>query len=149
MIICDDWLTFLCWAKHILKKGEACGIVMGELNQSWIWHQGISPLTHDKAWWPILWGLSKQNIKGFHYCHKMELDDLNNKFTKIQYQMVFTLTFYEDYWLVQRNYLRNFKLSFDKGHVVIYITLDLQMEDCKSKNIWYQSKDKQFEWHLK
>jgi hypothetical protein len=63
--------------------------------------------------------------------------------------MVFTLTFCEDYWLVQRSYLRDFKLSFDKGHVVIYITLDLQMEVCKSKNIWYQSKDKQIEWHLK
>jgi hypothetical protein len=34
MIICDDWLAFLCWAKHNMKKGEACGIIMGELNQS-------------------------------------------------------------------------------------------------------------------
>jgi hypothetical protein len=24
----------------------------------------------------------KKNIKGFHYCYKMELDDLDNKFTK-------------------------------------------------------------------
>jgi hypothetical protein len=24
----------------------------------------------------------KQNIKGFHYCYKTKLDDLNNKFTK-------------------------------------------------------------------
>jgi hypothetical protein len=24
----------------------------------------------------------KQNIKGFHYCYKMKLDDLNNKITK-------------------------------------------------------------------
>jgi hypothetical protein len=34
MMIYDNWLAFLCWAKHFLKKGEACGIVMGELNQS-------------------------------------------------------------------------------------------------------------------
>jgi hypothetical protein len=33
------------------------------------------------------------------------------------------------------SYLRYIKLSFDKGHLVIYITLDLQMEACKSKNI--------------
>jgi hypothetical protein len=26
----------------------------------------------------------KQNIKGFHYCYKMELDDLNNKITKFK-----------------------------------------------------------------
>jgi hypothetical protein len=88
-------------------------------------HQGISLLLQDGTWWP----------KQYVY--------------QVQYQMVFTLTFYEDYWLVQRNYLRNFKLSFDKGHVVIYITLDLQMEDCKSNNIWYQSNNKQIEWHLK
>jgi hypothetical protein len=31
-MIYDDWLAFLCWAKLILKKGEACGIIMGELN---------------------------------------------------------------------------------------------------------------------
>jgi hypothetical protein len=87
--------------------------------------QGISLLLQDGTWWP----------KQYVY--------------QVQYQMVFTLTFYEDYWLVQRNYLWDFKLSFDKGHVVIYITLDLQMEVCKRKNIWYQSKDKQIEWHLK
>jgi hypothetical protein len=29
MIIRDNWLAFLCWAKHIVKKGEACGIIMG------------------------------------------------------------------------------------------------------------------------
>jgi hypothetical protein len=34
MIIRDNWLAFLCWAKHIVKKGEACGIIMGKLNQS-------------------------------------------------------------------------------------------------------------------
>jgi hypothetical protein len=32
-----------------MKKGEACDIIMGELNQSLIWYQGISPPTHDKA----------------------------------------------------------------------------------------------------
>jgi hypothetical protein len=26
--------TFYVGAKHIVKKGEACGIIMGELNQS-------------------------------------------------------------------------------------------------------------------
>jgi hypothetical protein len=70
----------------------------------------------------------KQNIKGFHYCYKMELDDLNNKITK------FNIKWFS-FLLVQRSFLRDFKLSFDKGHVVIYITLDLQMEVCKSKNI--------------
>jgi hypothetical protein len=34
MIICDNWLASLYWAKHIVKKGEACGIIMGELNRS-------------------------------------------------------------------------------------------------------------------
>jgi hypothetical protein len=34
MIICDNWLAFLCWANHIVKKGEACGIIVRELNQS-------------------------------------------------------------------------------------------------------------------
>jgi hypothetical protein len=50
MIIYGTWFASLCWAKHIVKKWEACGIIMGELNQSWVWHQGISPLTHDRAW---------------------------------------------------------------------------------------------------
>jgi hypothetical protein len=27
--------------------------------------------------------------------------------------------------------------------------MDIQIEVCKSKNKWYQSKDKLFEWHLK
>jgi hypothetical protein len=91
----------------------------------------------------------KKNIKGFHYCYKMELDDLDNKFTKVQYQMVFTLILHEGYWLVKRRYLQDFELDFGKGHLVMYITLDLQMKACKSKNNWYQSKDKQIEWHLK
>jgi hypothetical protein len=34
MMIYDNWLAFLCWAKHIKKKGEACDIIMGDLNQS-------------------------------------------------------------------------------------------------------------------
>jgi hypothetical protein len=93
MIICDDWLAFLCWAKHIMKKGEACGIIMGELNQSWIWHHGISPPTHDRNWWPILWDLSSKNIKGFHYYYKMELDDLNNMFTKFNIKWFSLLPF--------------------------------------------------------
>jgi hypothetical protein len=33
-IRCDNWLAFLYWAKHIMKKGEACDIIRGELNQS-------------------------------------------------------------------------------------------------------------------
>jgi hypothetical protein len=120
-------LASLCWAKHIVKKGEACGIIMGELNQSWVWlwHQGISLLKQDGTWWPRQWVY------------------------QVQYQMVFTLTFYEDYWLVQRSFLQDFKLSIDKSHVVISIVLDLQIEVCKSKNKWYQSKDKLIEWHLK
>jgi hypothetical protein len=48
-MIYDNWLAFLSWAKHIVKKGEACDIIMGELNLSLIWNQGISPLTHDRA----------------------------------------------------------------------------------------------------
>jgi hypothetical protein len=34
IIICDDWLAFLCWAKQIMKKRETYGIMMEELNQS-------------------------------------------------------------------------------------------------------------------
>jgi hypothetical protein len=88
-------------------------------------HQGISLLTQDGTWWLRQWVY------------------------QVQYQLVFTLTFYEDYWLVHRSYLQDFKLSIDKGHVVISIVLDLQIEVCKSKNKWYQSKDKLIEWHLK
>jgi hypothetical protein len=62
--------------------------------------------------------------------------------------MVFTLTFYEDYWLVQRNYLWDFKLSFLRV-MWLSILLWTYLEVCKSKDIWYQSKDKQIEWHLK
>jgi hypothetical protein len=38
--------------------------------------------------------------------------------------------------------------NFDKGHVVISIVMNLQIEVCKSKSKWYQSKDKLIEWHL-
>jgi hypothetical protein len=51
MIICDNWLAFLCWAKHIVKKGDACGIIMGELNQV------------------------EYGIKGFPHRHMIEFDD--------------------------------------------------------------------------
>jgi hypothetical protein len=79
----------------------------------------------------------------------MELDDLDNEFTKFNIKMVFTLTIYEDYRLVQKSYLQDFKLCIDKSYVVISIVLDLKIEVCKSENKWYQSKDKIIEWHLK
>jgi hypothetical protein len=113
MIICDNWLAFLCWAEHIVKKGEACGIIMWELNQSWILHQGLSPSTHDRAWWPILWGLSSKTSRNFTIATRWNvmtwttslLSSISNGF----------LTFYEDYWLVQRSYSRDFKLRFWQG----------------------------------
>jgi hypothetical protein len=35
----------------------------------------------------------KKNIKGFHHCYKMELDDLDNKFTKFNIQWLSLLYF--------------------------------------------------------
>jgi hypothetical protein len=35
----------------------------------------------------------KQNIKAFHYWYKMELDDLNNKFTKFNIKWFSLLLF--------------------------------------------------------
>jgi hypothetical protein len=64
----------------------------------------------------------------------MELDDLDNEFTKFNIKMVFTLTIYEDYRLVQKSYLQDFKLCIDKSYVVISIVLDLKIEVCKSEN---------------
>jgi hypothetical protein len=87
-------------------------------------HQGISFLLQDGTWWSRHWVY------------------------QVQYQMVITLILHEDYWLVQRRHLQDFELDFSKGHLAIYITLDLQLKDCKSKDNWYQSKDKQIEWHL-
>jgi hypothetical protein len=72
-------------------------------------HQGIPLLLQDGTWWP----------KQYVYL--------------VQYQMVFTLTFYENYWLVQRNYLRDFKLSFDKGHVVIILLWTYKWKFAKAR----------------
>jgi hypothetical protein len=79
----------------------------------------------------------------------MELDDLDNKFTKFNIKWFSLLYFIKFIDLFKRRYLQDFELDFSKGHLVIYITLDLQLDDCKSKNNWYQSKDKLIEWHLK
>jgi hypothetical protein len=35
----------------------------------------------------------KKNIKGFHHCYKMELDDLDNKFTKFNIKWLSLLYF--------------------------------------------------------
>jgi hypothetical protein len=42
-----DWLLY-GKAKHIVRKGECCDIVMGELSQSLVWHQG--DFTIDTRW---------------------------------------------------------------------------------------------------
>jgi hypothetical protein len=100
MIIYSTWLASLCWAKHIVKKGEACGIKMGELSQSWVWHQGISPLIQDGTWWPRQWVY------------------------QVQYQVDLTLASYEEYWFVQRSYLQDLKYKIDKVHEVISIMMN-------------------------
>jgi hypothetical protein len=100
MIIYGTWLASLCWAKHIVKKGEACGIKMGELSQSWVWHQGISPLIQDGTWWPRQWVY------------------------QVQYQVDLTLASYDEYWFVQRSHLQDLKYKIDKGHEVISIMMN-------------------------
>jgi hypothetical protein len=48
MVICDNWVDFSMLKQSIFeRKGEACDIPMEDLNQSRIWHQGISLLLQD------------------------------------------------------------------------------------------------------
>jgi hypothetical protein len=75
----------------------------------------------------------KKNIKGFHFCYKMELDDLDNKLTKFNIKWLSLLYFMKVIDLFKED-MQDFELGFGKGHLVIYITLDLQLKACKSKN---------------
>jgi hypothetical protein len=53
-------------AKHVVKKGEACDIIMGELSQSCVWHQG--DFTIDTRWNLMNYTMSSPSIisNGFH-----------------------------------------------------------------------------------
>jgi hypothetical protein len=108
MIMYGTLLASLCWAKHIVTKGEACSLIIGELSQSWVWHQGISLLTHDGTWRPILW-VYRVKHQGISLLIQDGTWWPRQWFYQVQYQVDLTLTSYEEYWLVQRSYLQDFK----------------------------------------
>jgi hypothetical protein len=76
----------------------------------------------------------KKNIKGSHYCYKMELDDLDNKSTKFNIKWFSLLYFMKFIDLFKEDICKTSSWILAKV-IWLSITLDLQMEDCKSKNI--------------